>query len=186
MAKPHRVCNLCSRVQSFHWFLSPRKKIENETKQLLWHHLQVPSRELTYPTWAKGSSSSKVPNGKGYVSSRYLQSHGISTSQELRTPCAWWCSVWRAMVGSEARSDLKVEIEGVPRFLDEKGVTFEIWKLKMEVVDEWFIVQCSQFLRKHIIWVELMDKTTSRCMWPESVIYWLLIDLLEKYVYINV
>ena len=29
-------------------------------------------------------------------------------------------------MGSEARSDLKVEIEGVPRFLDEKGVTFEI------------------------------------------------------------
>ncbi len=29
----------------------------------------VPSLELTYPTWEKGKSSSKVPAGRGYVSS---------------------------------------------------------------------------------------------------------------------
>ena len=28
---------------------------------------RVPSRELTYPTWGKGKSSSKVPTGMGYV-----------------------------------------------------------------------------------------------------------------------
>ena len=27
----------------------------------------LPSRELTYPTFGKGKSSSKVPNGRGYV-----------------------------------------------------------------------------------------------------------------------
>ena len=40
----------------------PDASWENHKQDLL-----IASRELTYPTWGKGTSSSKVPTGRGHV-----------------------------------------------------------------------------------------------------------------------
>ena len=52
--------------------------------QLKNRRFSIPSRELTYPTWGEGKSSSKVPAGWGYVTS----SEGTFQVQSCFYKCA--------------------------------------------------------------------------------------------------
>ena len=65
------------------WSMRMRKIIQNELRM---HH--VPSRELTYPTWGKGKSSSKVPWDGDILRIHMLPSGGCaigSTSTQSTT-----------------------------------------------------------------------------------------------------
>ena len=90
----------------------------------IWHHLKIlkTSRFLSFAKCC-------LPSAPGVV---------YRFQQELRTPCAWWCGLWRSMVGSKARywmerSDLKRILRRIPNIFCWKMVLLWDWKLKMEV-----------------------------------------------------
>ena len=47
-------------------------------------HRQIPSRELTYPTLGKGTSSSKGPIGMGYVSYQEGRCFKVKDVEEIK------------------------------------------------------------------------------------------------------
>ena len=79
-------------------------------------HVMLPSRELTYPTWGKGKSSSNMPFFWGYVSS--LEGNLQKDQRHLPTHRTSWYGSWHlrcyllliASVDKEVSTELKLRL----------------------------------------------------------------------------